>query len=375
MSGPQTESATMFRSVAGHFASGVTVVTTLDDGSPVGTTVSAVSSLSLEPPMMLVCLNRSSATQAAIRKAGVFAVNILAEGQDGIAFRFAGKGPDKFKDVAYRRGITGAPVIDGALAAVECRTSEAVEGGSHTVFLANVVAAAAFNGDPLTYFKGGFGRLERLEEQTAYQKLRAWILQRNVAVGDPVDPGLAAQALGADPSHIRNGLIRLAAEMLVERGKDGAFAVAPVTCELAARLIDARAAMVAGVIDAHLGSAGAEQIVELQELAAKLEALQANPAAGLDDFLSAAERFHVVLVGLARSRPLASAHFRLGIDVVWRRGLGADWRDRLGEGALTSLAGAIAEGDRAAAIEALRKHHRTVRHAAETALREQGGYV
>lgn len=88
----------IFRDVIGRFASGVTVITTAIDGARFGTTASAVSSLSLEPPMVLVCLNKSSETQAAVLKAGTFCVNILAEGQQELAYRFAGKG-DKFAGV------------------------------------------------------------------------------------------------------------------------------------------------------------------------------------------------------------------------------------------------------------------------------------
>ena len=93
----------VFRDVIGRFASGVTVITTTVDGAPFGTTASAVSSLSLEPPMVLVCLNKTSDTQAAILKAGAFCVNILAEGQQDLAYQFARKG-DKFGGHDLRRG-------------------------------------------------------------------------------------------------------------------------------------------------------------------------------------------------------------------------------------------------------------------------------
>ena len=89
-----------FRHVVGHFASGVTVITTVVDGELFGTTASAVSSLSMEPPMMLACLNRSSSTHDAVLKAGVFGINILAEDQSDLAMKFGRKGGDKFDGVA-----------------------------------------------------------------------------------------------------------------------------------------------------------------------------------------------------------------------------------------------------------------------------------
>ena len=125
----------IFRDVIGRFASGVTVITTAVNGAPVGTTASAVSSLSLDPPMVLVCLNKSSETQSAVLEAGAFCVNILAEAQQDIAYQFAKKG-DKFADVACDEGLAGVPVLRGTLAHLECRVDETVTGGTHTVFLA-----------------------------------------------------------------------------------------------------------------------------------------------------------------------------------------------------------------------------------------------
>jgi flavin reductase (DIM6/NTAB) family NADH-FMN oxidoreductase RutF len=148
-----------FRDVIGRFASGVTVITAAHEGRPFGTTASAVSSLSLEPPMLLACLNRTSSTRAAIAAAGRFAVNILGEDQADAALRFGRKRTDKFAGVAFAPGVAGAPLLAGALATVECRVVEEVTGGTHSVFLAAVERAAAAAGMPLAYFRGRFGRL------------------------------------------------------------------------------------------------------------------------------------------------------------------------------------------------------------------------
>src|SRR6478609_8722202 len=141
----------VFRRVIGSFMSGVVVITTsADDGTPHGMTVSAVSSLSLDPPMLLVCLHSASATQEAVRKSGRFAVNILAEDQGKLAERFARPSPTgKFAGVHIREGLTGVPVLEGALAVVECRVAEAVTGGTHRVFLGQVLHAEATEGSPL----------------------------------------------------------------------------------------------------------------------------------------------------------------------------------------------------------------------------------
>ena len=150
----------VFRDVIGRFASGVTVITTSADDGDHGTTASAVSSLSLDPPMLLVCLNRTSDTRAAILRSGVFGVNILAEHQGAIAAAFARKGADKFAGVDIVRGSTGVPLVDDALAHLECEVHETTTGGTHTVFLARVREASGTDSAPLTYFRGRFGRLE-----------------------------------------------------------------------------------------------------------------------------------------------------------------------------------------------------------------------
>jgi flavin reductase (DIM6/NTAB) family NADH-FMN oxidoreductase RutF len=155
-----TLASEQFRDVIGHFATGVTVVTAWEDGHPVGTTANAVSSLCLEPPMLVVCLNEQSATGAAIARCGAFGVSILAEGQDEVARRFATKAPDKFSGVPMTTGAAGQPLLAEALAHLECRVSERVRAGTHTVFLADVEGATRGTGAPLAYFRGRFGRLE-----------------------------------------------------------------------------------------------------------------------------------------------------------------------------------------------------------------------
>jgi flavin reductase (DIM6/NTAB) family NADH-FMN oxidoreductase RutF len=148
-----------FRDVIGHFASGVTVITTSLDDTLHGTTASAVSSLSLEPPMLLIAMNRESATGQAVIASGAFAVNILGEGDDELARRFAAKGGDKFAGVDVTLGDHGQPLLVDALAQLVCRVRQQVEVATHVVFLAEVHEATARPGAPLAYYRGKFGRL------------------------------------------------------------------------------------------------------------------------------------------------------------------------------------------------------------------------
>ncbi len=150
----------VFRDVIGHFASGVTIITTRDGDTDHGVTANAVTSLSLEPPMMLVCLNRKSRTQLAVSRSKAFSVNILNESQGDLAVRFATSSSDKFEGVGLRYGDLGSPLLDGAIAQLECWVIEEVSAGTHEIFLAGVHRAERFDGEPLAYFRGRFGRLE-----------------------------------------------------------------------------------------------------------------------------------------------------------------------------------------------------------------------
>ena len=162
-----------FREVISHFASGVTVITALQDGRPFGTTASAVTSLSLEPPMLLICMNKQSETGRAVALSRRFGVNILGADQVDLAERFAQKGGDKFAGVAVTPGKWGEPLFDDALATLECRVAEETTGGTHWVFLAEVESGAARGGVPLAYFKGKFGRLELTRDHLEHRSADA----------------------------------------------------------------------------------------------------------------------------------------------------------------------------------------------------------
>lgn len=153
-----------FRRVLGHLATGVTVVATADPdtGEARGLTANAVTSVSLEPPLVLVCVERDADTHATLSRADHFSINILGEDQEALSRRFASDEiVDKFEGVAFRRESTGAPVLEGVLAWAECRVWARYDGGDHTIFVGRVVAGDAVEGGPLLYYRGGYGRLER----------------------------------------------------------------------------------------------------------------------------------------------------------------------------------------------------------------------
>jgi len=149
-----------FRRVLGHFATGVTIVTTRDaDGRPTGLTVSAFCSVSLDPPQILVCVDHKSQSYPALRDGGHFAVNFLGDGHEDISRRFATTRLDKFDGVAHRLSGHGVPLLDGALAQLECRVVSRHVEGDHTILVGLVEDARNGAGEPLLYYRGKYRRL------------------------------------------------------------------------------------------------------------------------------------------------------------------------------------------------------------------------
>lgn len=150
-----------FREVLGHFPTGVTVVTAVDQEGPVGFTCQAFSSLSLEPPMVVLAPGKTSTSWPRIAAAGQFCVNILAEGQEALCRDFAVSGGDKFAGVGWRPAGNGAPLLDGVVAWVECSFVRAHDAGDHELVVGMVRDMGVdHRGRPLVFYRGGFGRFE-----------------------------------------------------------------------------------------------------------------------------------------------------------------------------------------------------------------------
>ena len=149
-----------FRRIFGHWASGVGVVTTRNSaGRACGLTANAVASLSLEPLLVLVCVEKTADSHDCIVEAGSFAINVLKSEDERIARRFAASEVDaKFDGLAYHESGTGSPILDDALAWVDCDLHAQFDGGDHSIFVGRVLAGDAVEGTPLLYYRGGYGR-------------------------------------------------------------------------------------------------------------------------------------------------------------------------------------------------------------------------
>jgi flavin reductase (DIM6/NTAB) family NADH-FMN oxidoreductase RutF len=148
-----------FRRVLGHFASGVTVVTTRHAGVNHGITVSSFTSLSLNPPLVLICIDLHVSSYAALQAADSFAVNILAEDGERLSRHFASHAANKFEGVAFHTDVTGVPLLDSALATIECKRLQELPGGDHAIFVGEVISGATRSAKPLVYYRSGYHQL------------------------------------------------------------------------------------------------------------------------------------------------------------------------------------------------------------------------
>jgi flavin reductase (DIM6/NTAB) family NADH-FMN oxidoreductase RutF len=156
-----------FRRVMGQFATGVTVVTTRLGDDVHGLTANAICSVSLEPLLVLVCVDRSADSHDLLEKSGIFAVNILSHKQEDLSRLFAGPTEEKvgrLEAMGYRTAATGAPIIEGCLAYLDCRIVAAYPGGDHTIFIGQVEEAEiSEDGPPLIFFRGRYATVREVE--------------------------------------------------------------------------------------------------------------------------------------------------------------------------------------------------------------------
>jgi flavin reductase (DIM6/NTAB) family NADH-FMN oxidoreductase RutF len=151
---------TTFRAALSRFASGVTVLTVrAGEGTDLGMTATAFSSVSLAPPLILVCVDLDASAAPALTTGTAFAVHILSEAQTALSRRFASSEADRFAGLSVTRGLDGVPLLDDALARLQCRVTATYPGGDHTIVVGEVLDAVSSEATPLLYFRGGYGRL------------------------------------------------------------------------------------------------------------------------------------------------------------------------------------------------------------------------
>ncbi len=155
-----TPDAAEFRSVMGLFATGVTIVTAMDGDTPVGVAANSFTSVSLDPPLVLFCVARTSTTWPSIERARKFAVNILGEHQEELSNLFALKGADRFGQTRWHRGVGGSPVLQDCIAYIDCEFWAEYDGGDHTIVVGKVLDLGIMReASPLIFFRGQYARM------------------------------------------------------------------------------------------------------------------------------------------------------------------------------------------------------------------------
>ena len=149
------------RQTMGRLATGVAVITTEQDGRPHGMTVNSLTSVSLDPPLLLVCFNHGARTAEAAVASGRFVVNILSKRQHAIALRFAARGEDHFAGLDLEYAGHRVPVVPGALAHLDCEVERVVEAGDHAIVFGAVLGASTRDGEPLGFFGGRFSDVQQ----------------------------------------------------------------------------------------------------------------------------------------------------------------------------------------------------------------------
>ncbi len=147
------------RQIMGQFATGVTVASTVVNGQSWGMTANAVTSLSLEPPLVLLAIVRDSKSHEMFQSGGCFALNILTAEQQELSNRFASSGPKDFDDLNTQVAETGSPILDDALAWVDCRVVDILPGGDHDIFIGEILAGDHREGKPLLFYGGRYAEL------------------------------------------------------------------------------------------------------------------------------------------------------------------------------------------------------------------------
>ncbi|MGI8393235.1 flavin reductase [Leucobacter sp. W1038] len=362
-----------FRHVVGHFASGVAVVTTAVDGELFGTTVSAVSSLSMDPPMMLVCLNRSSNTHDQVKLARTFAINVLSSHQSDLAYRFAKKG-DKFSGVDVDM-VQGVPVIRGALAHIICVTEEEAVGGTHTVFLGRATSAGASDAQPLAYYRGAFGSFHSGSEERTYLDVRRWILEHRDLRGHAVSISRVVEELNLPRAAVGRALAKLAVDRLLAIETEDTLQILPITAKFMQGCIEGRSAIQCGVITTHLDTLTDSDVTEMREIFEEMQHLRGS-AGAMRAFLDLNARLQDRIIGLAGSEELTRAFNHMGVGAVWSHTVPEDsWDEFFDSSNQRRLIDALERRDIAAACQASRDHATVTLGLVHELLEQNGGEV
>lgn len=367
----------LFKEVIGHFATGVTIITARHEGTDYDLTANAVSSLSLDPPMLVVCIHKETGTCNAVSHSKVFTVNILRDDQGELAMQFAKPEPDKFRGTSVSYGELGEPFLENVLAHLECRVAEEVTGGTHSVFLAEVQSARAKEGDPLAYFRGQMGRFEDAADEEVYGRIRQQMLTRELPVGEPIDAGDLAERLDVPRQSVYYAMTKLSGEDLVSReSEEGEYVINPLDAEAFGEAIDARYMLEVAAAEQAIGNISDEEVAELRARAeATVPHVQNGRFVDFERYMETNAAFHEYLASLAKNDMLLASYRQLGVATTLLRTLRShEAKDSMVQGHL-DIAEAFEAADLEEAKRAIRRHAADSKDHGQRAIEKAGGRI
>ncbi|MFC7393169.1 flavin reductase [Scopulibacillus cellulosilyticus] len=374
----------LFRDVIGHFASGVTVITTRQDETNFGVTASAVTSLSVDPPMLLVCINQKTGTCHAISQSKTFGVNILHEDQGEVALQFARPNTDKFKGIDISYGELGEPLLKESLANLECRVVEEVTGGTHSVFLAEVQNARVEKGMPLAYFRGKFGHFQEANDERVYRKIRQLVLERSFKPDQPLALTELAYQLDVPRQAVYYAMTRLENDGLLIREEEGCYIVSPLDAEMLNDALDTRCALETAAIEQITGRLSNEELIELRKRMKETIASADGKAVPAEDYIEANTAFHDYTIAVTKNATMLNTYRRVSAEAVMSSALSGALKanDKMAQKELTkldedhiALTNAIEKGDVEEAKQVIRRHTENAKRLGRYLIDNAGGKI
>jgi DNA-binding GntR family transcriptional regulator len=267
-------------------------------------------------------------------------------------------------------------LLAGALAQLECRVSETATGGTHTVFLGEVLNAAGTDANPLTYYRGRFGRFEDMRQDEAYRRLRQLVVSRELPTGHALDVDKLARELDLDQTHVFYALTRLTGDGLVRREPDGRLEIRPLDVRTAHEAIDARCAIEVAVVDKVAGEIATDDAQALRRYASDAYEATVSKPADIEKLVRSGHAFHEHFIGLLGNEALRGFFRRLDITAIWARAApDIDRRGNTSAVYLGELIDACIVGDRELARQILHDHAAKVKADAKDAIESGGGEV
>jgi DNA-binding GntR family transcriptional regulator len=303
-------------------------------------------------------------------------VNILREDQGEVSMQFAKPDPDKFRGMSVSYGELDEPLLSDVLAQLECRVTEEVAGGTHSVFLAEVQSAHAKEGVPLTFYRGQMGRFEDAADEKVYGQIRQQVLTRELHLGEQIDADDLAERLDVPRQSIYYAMTKLSGEDLVSRESEGVYAINPLDADAFCEAMDAHCMIELGIVEQAVGNVSDEEVAGLREKAeATVPHIQGGHFVDFEAYMETNRQFHEYLVGLAKNDILLASYRRLGLATALLRTLHSyEAKDSMTRDHL-DLVEAFEAADLEEAKRVIRHHTEESKRHGQNAIESAGGRI